>query len=491
MSDEAPWPDAPSRRSRVAGYRLDEQIGRGGMAVVYRAHDLRLDRQVALKILAPVLAEDEAFRQRFIRESRAAAAVDHPNIIPVFDAGRGGRRAVHRHALRVRPRRADADRPGRPAAAPGGPARSSPRWRALDAAHAAGPGAPGRQARQHAARRGPGRRRPTTSYLSDFGLSKQALSASRPDRDRPVPRHARLRGAGADRGPPGGRADRPVRAGLRGVRDALRRAAVPARPARWRCCGRSCPSRRRRSPAAVPTCRPRWTRCMAKALAKSPGDRYARCLDFAAALRAACLPGRATSAARTGQPGRRRSGRHRRPAAARRPSRRTRQIPALIPGAADTRATPGRRDPAGPGWASLRCAVRPGYGPPSPRTRPRRLRCPPGPPTVPPSEAAQPRAPAVRHCLAGPAPLRPPGSRPARRPPGAPEARGPGSGGAPHGGRPGRPGHPGPGRHRAGHHATGPGRRSRSAGRAGPAGLRHGACDRRPGWQASARGSSR
>src|SRR5713226_493658 len=73
--------------SRVAGYRLDEEIGRGGMAVVYRAQDPRLDRRVALKILAPGLARDEEFRQRFIRESRAAAAVDHPHIIPVFGAG--------------------------------------------------------------------------------------------------------------------------------------------------------------------------------------------------------------------------------------------------------------------------------------------------------------------------------------------------------------------------------------------------------------------
>ena len=88
MSDEAPWPDSSvPAGARVAGYRLDEQIGRGGMAVVYRAHDLRLDRQVALKILDPVLAEDPGFRQRFLRESRAAAAVDHPNIIPVFAAG--------------------------------------------------------------------------------------------------------------------------------------------------------------------------------------------------------------------------------------------------------------------------------------------------------------------------------------------------------------------------------------------------------------------
>src|ERR1700691_1628466 len=73
--------------SQIAGYRLEEQIGRGGMAVVFRAQDERLGRQVALKILAPALAADEAFRHRFMRESRSAAAVDDPHIIPVFEAG--------------------------------------------------------------------------------------------------------------------------------------------------------------------------------------------------------------------------------------------------------------------------------------------------------------------------------------------------------------------------------------------------------------------
>ena len=72
---------------QVGGYRLERLLGRGGMAVVYLARDDRLDRLVALKILAPALAADEAFRQRFIRESRAAAAMEDPHIVPVFDAG--------------------------------------------------------------------------------------------------------------------------------------------------------------------------------------------------------------------------------------------------------------------------------------------------------------------------------------------------------------------------------------------------------------------
>src|SRR5438105_2565214 len=82
-----PESGGPVAGSRVAGYWLEEQIGRGGMAVVFRARDERLARRVALKVLSPALAADEEFRRRFVRESRSAAAVDHPHIIPVFEAG--------------------------------------------------------------------------------------------------------------------------------------------------------------------------------------------------------------------------------------------------------------------------------------------------------------------------------------------------------------------------------------------------------------------
>ncbi|HYT26964.1 MAG TPA: serine/threonine-protein kinase, partial [Actinomycetota bacterium] len=73
--------------SEVAGYRVESFIGRGGMAVVYRAEDLRLGRRVALKLLAPELSQNERFRQRFMRESQLAASIDHPNIIPIYEAG--------------------------------------------------------------------------------------------------------------------------------------------------------------------------------------------------------------------------------------------------------------------------------------------------------------------------------------------------------------------------------------------------------------------
>src|SRR5438093_7877971 len=73
--------------TELAGYRIEVLLGRGGMGVVYRAHDLALDRKVALKLLAPELAEDVRFRERFLRESRLAASLDHPAIIPIYDAG--------------------------------------------------------------------------------------------------------------------------------------------------------------------------------------------------------------------------------------------------------------------------------------------------------------------------------------------------------------------------------------------------------------------
>ncbi|HEX9236358.1 MAG TPA: serine/threonine-protein kinase [Actinomycetota bacterium] len=73
--------------TELAGYRIDSVIGRGGMGVVYLAEHLRLRRRAALKVLAPELAEDEGFRDRFIRESELAASLEHPNIVPIYDAG--------------------------------------------------------------------------------------------------------------------------------------------------------------------------------------------------------------------------------------------------------------------------------------------------------------------------------------------------------------------------------------------------------------------
>src|SRR5438270_6581424 len=71
----------------LAGYRIESVLGRGGMSVVYLAENVSLKRKAALKLLAADLAEDPTFRQRFITESELAASLDHPNVIPIFEAG--------------------------------------------------------------------------------------------------------------------------------------------------------------------------------------------------------------------------------------------------------------------------------------------------------------------------------------------------------------------------------------------------------------------
>ena len=70
-----------------AGYRVRSVLGRGGMSVVYQAENLRLSNVIALKVLAPELAADDVFRARFLEESRMAASLNHPNVIPIYDMG--------------------------------------------------------------------------------------------------------------------------------------------------------------------------------------------------------------------------------------------------------------------------------------------------------------------------------------------------------------------------------------------------------------------
>jgi len=146
------------------------------MAVVFRALDVRLKRQVALKILAPVLAADEAFRRRFIRESQTAAAVDDPHIIPVFEAGEASgvlfiaMRLVRGGDVGTLLRRHGPMQPSRAAAI------VAPVAAALDAAHEAGLVHRDVKPTNMLLDVRPGR--PEHVYLSDFGLSKAALGGS-------------------------------------------------------------------------------------------------------------------------------------------------------------------------------------------------------------------------------------------------------------------------------------------------------------------------
>ena len=155
-----------------ADHRIEALAGRGGMGVVYRATQLALDRTVALKLIAPDLAQDESFRERFVRESRAAASIEHPNVIPIYHAGeRDGQlfivmRYVEGEDLRARVRAAGRLEPAdaaRIVAQVGG---------ALDAAHARG--LVHRDVKPANVLLGAG----DHSYLTDFGLTKRVASES-------------------------------------------------------------------------------------------------------------------------------------------------------------------------------------------------------------------------------------------------------------------------------------------------------------------------
>jgi YVTN family beta-propeller protein len=270
--------------SMIAGYRLEDRIGQSGMAVVYRAHDVRLNRRVALKLLAPALAADAGFRERFAGEALAAAAVEDPHIIPVFEAGEAD--GVLFIAMRyvgggdvlslVR-------RDG-PLPLPRVAAVISPVAAALDAAHAAGLVHRDVKPANMLLDVRPGR--PDHVYLSDFGLSKESLAASG------------LTGSGHFIGtldyispeqiegrPVDGRADQyalacaafellagePPFGRDQGLAVIAAHLSAPPPPVS---------ARRTGLWAGVD-----WV--LARALAKAPSDRYATCGDFASALRAA------------------------------------------------------------------------------------------------------------------------------------------------------------------------------------------------------------
>src|SRR6266508_762196 len=80
-------PGALGAGAKFGGFRIELTLGQGGMGIVYLATELRLDRQVALKVIRSELAGDENFRARFRSESRTAASVEHPRVVTVFGAG--------------------------------------------------------------------------------------------------------------------------------------------------------------------------------------------------------------------------------------------------------------------------------------------------------------------------------------------------------------------------------------------------------------------
>ena len=168
--------DDPRVGTELAGYRIESLLGLGGMSVVYVAEDLRLKRKVALKLLAARLAEDESFRERFLRESELAASIDHPNIVPIYEAGTTGdalfiaMRYVEGRDLKERLQRGRLD----PADAIGILAQVAS---ALDAAHARGLVHRDVKPSNVLLDRGA---RPDGSdhvYLADFGLTRSIAEA--------------------------------------------------------------------------------------------------------------------------------------------------------------------------------------------------------------------------------------------------------------------------------------------------------------------------
>ena len=280
--------------ARIAGYMLEEQVGAGGMAVVFRAIDERLQRRVALKILSPALAPDDAFRQRFIRESRAAAAVDDPHIIPVFEAGEAkgapfegapfegalfiAMRFVPGGDVRTLLRRA------RPLAPERALAIISPVASALDAAHGAGLVHRDVKPENMLIDARPGR--PDHVYLSDFGLSKGVMASLGPTGTGQWLGTAGYSAPEQMAGKPvDGRADQ---YSLACVAFELLCGEVPfprehVTAVIWAHMSEPPPALSSRNPAFPAGA----DGVLARALAKSPADRFASCRDFADALRAA------------------------------------------------------------------------------------------------------------------------------------------------------------------------------------------------------------
>ncbi len=299
--DASGLPAGVTAGSRVAGYLLEEQVGEGGMAVVFRARDERLGRPVALKVLAPAPAADTEFRGRFLRESRAAAAVDDPHIIPVFEAGEAAgvlfiaMRYVPGGDVRTLLRREGPLPAGRAAAIVSAVAS------ALDAAHAAG--LVHRDVKPANMLLDARARRPDHLYQSDFGLSKPLLAA------------VGLTSAGQFLGTldyisPEQLGGRPVDG--RTDQYALACAAFELLA--------GSPPFHREQPAAVmyahiseppppltslrPDLPPAADAVLARALAKAAGDRYGSCREFADALRVSLgLPPYAQVPGEAGQPG--------------------------------------------------------------------------------------------------------------------------------------------------------------------------------------------
>ena len=161
-----------------AGYRVRSVLGRGGMSVVYQAENLRLSSVIALKVLAPELAADDVFRARFLEESRIAASLNHPNVIPIYDMGSQddllyiAMRYVSGTDMRQMIKKRGRILPASALFLTGQAAR------ALDAAHRKGLVHRDVKPGNLLIERGDDDADPDHVYLADFGITKHAMSRS-------------------------------------------------------------------------------------------------------------------------------------------------------------------------------------------------------------------------------------------------------------------------------------------------------------------------
>jgi serine/threonine-protein kinase len=161
-----------------AGYRVRSVLGRGGMSVVYQAENLRLSSIIALKVLAPELASDDVFRARFLEESRIAASLNHPNVIPIYDMGSQddllyiAMRYVSGTDMRQMIKKRGRILPATALFLVGQAAR------ALDAAHRKGLVHRDVKPGNLLIERGSDDADPDHVYLADFGITKHAMSRS-------------------------------------------------------------------------------------------------------------------------------------------------------------------------------------------------------------------------------------------------------------------------------------------------------------------------
>ncbi len=161
-----------------AGYRVRSVLGRGGMSVVYQAENLRLSSVIALKVLAPELASDDVFRARFLEESRIAASLNHPNVIPIYDMGsQDGLLYIAMRYVSGTDMRQMIKKRGRilPATALFLVGQAA---RALDAAHRKGLVHRDVKPGNLLIERGSDDADPDHVYLADFGITKHAMSRS-------------------------------------------------------------------------------------------------------------------------------------------------------------------------------------------------------------------------------------------------------------------------------------------------------------------------